>query len=133
MRDKLIEIARYATENSYSPYSKFPVGVALLADDGRVFTGCNVECAAYGLSRCAEQVALCKAISEGAKGFLALVVVSKGAVTPCGACRQMLSEFCSPALPIFLADLKGETFKRTTLKQLFPAGFALPTQAKAKS
>ncbi|MGN1360074.1 MAG: cytidine deaminase [Kiritimatiellia bacterium] len=130
LRDKLLEIARFAAQNSYSPYSKFPVGAALLADDGRVFTGCNVENASFGLTRCAEQVAFCKAVSEGSKGFLALAVVSKGAVTPCGSCRQMLIELCPPEMPIFLADLKDGSPRRTTLGRLMPEVFRLPVARK---
>ena len=130
LRDKLLEIARFAAKNSYSPYSKFPVGAALLADDGRVFTGCNVENASFGLTRCAEQVAFCKAVSEGSKSFLAMAVVSKGAVSPCGACRQMLIELCPPEMPIFLSDLKNGLPKRTTLGHLMPEVFRLPVVRK---
>ncbi len=125
LRDQLVDVARVAAKASYSPYSKFPVGVALLAADGRVFTGCNIENASYGLTRCAEQVALGKAVSEGSRAFLALVVVSRDAVTPCGACRQMLSEFCNASLPVFMAKLKGDDVKRTTLGKLFPDAFKL--------
>jgi len=126
LREKLIEIAREAAKASYSPYSKFPVGAALLASDGRVFTGCNVENASYGASCCAERVALNKAVSEGSREFLALAVTAKGGIPPCGICRQALLEFCGPSLPIFCGGLKGpdrDKVKKYTLGRLAPEPF----------
>src|SRR5258705_5272583 len=96
----LVRAAR-ARRDAHAPYSRFTVGAALLAHDGRVFTGCNVENASYGLSVCAERVALFKAVSEGVRGFAALAVAGpRPAVTPCGACRQVLTQF-APGLRIY--------------------------------
>ena len=93
--DALVEAAWQVRERAYAPYSKFAVGAALLAADGRVFTGCNVENLSYGLSQCAERVALGAAVAAGARDFLALVVVADTGVpiSPCGACRQVMAEF----------------------------------------
>ena len=98
---KLEAAARAAARLSYSPYSHYPVGAALLAEDGVVVTGCNIENASYGLTNCAERTAVFKAVSEGRRQFAALVIAG-GTDTPaypCGACRQVLSEFCAPACP----------------------------------
>src|SRR5246127_5497410 len=94
--ENLIKLATEARENAYAPYSNFKVGAALLASNGKVFTGCNVENATYGLTVCAERVALWKAISEGEREFAAIAVVSLSdpPAPPCGACRQLLWEFC---------------------------------------
>lgn len=96
MDDKhLIEMARKAKENAYSPYSKFKVGAALLTKNGKVYTGCNIENSSFGLSICAERVAIFKAISEGEKDFEKIVIVADTdeSIRPCGACRQVMSEF----------------------------------------
>lgn len=91
---ELIDAAREAAEQAYCPYSKFRVGAAVLSKDGRIFTGCNVENASYGLSLCAERVALSMAVANGTRSFVALAVVSpSGTASPCGACRQFLLEF----------------------------------------
>ena len=109
---------------SYVPYSRFPVGAALLCGDGRVFTGCNVENAAYGSTICAERTALVKAVSEGRRsGFARLAVVGRGEdyCWPCGACRQMLYEF-APDLTVLVA--RGDRqFVKLPLKELLPHGF----------
>ena len=109
---------------SYVPYSRFPVGAAILTEDGRVFTGCNVENAAYGSTICAERTALVKAVSEGRRdGFVRLAVVGTGAdyCWPCGACRQMLYEF-APELAVLVARGDGG-FVKLPLKELLPHGF----------
>lgn len=95
-RDQLIEAAWKARENSYSPYSKFKVGAAVLGVDGKVYTGCNIENASYGMTVCAERTAIFKMVSEGCKKFTALAVVggNDGDGAPCLACRQVMTEFC---------------------------------------
>lgn len=121
---ELVTLAFSMLERSYVPYSGFPVGAALLCEDGSVFTGCNVENAAYGSTICAERTALVKAVSEGHRDdFVALAVVGKGEdyCWPCGSCRQMLYEFC-PDLKIHVAKGDGE-FCTITLAQLLPHGF----------
>jgi len=114
---------------SYVPYSRFRVGAALLAKDGRIFTGCNIGNGAYTPSNCAERTAVFKAVSEGAREFEAIAIAggTEGAeeldyCPPCGVCRQVLREFCSPDFPIYL--VKSETeIREYTLAQLLPEGF----------
>ncbi len=107
--DTLVAAARQARENAHAPYSNFRVGAALRARSGRVYTGCNVENATYGLTVCAERVAIFKAISEGERGFDAIAVVAdtEALTPPCGACRQIIWEFCGD-VEIILANLKGQ-------------------------
>ena len=117
---KAMEMQKYA----YCPYSSFPVGAAILCRDGTVFTGCNVESAAYGSTICAERTALLKAVSEGHRDdWVALAVVgnSKEPCWPCGACRQMLYEFC-PELTLLVAG-EDRSIRRITLSELLPHGF----------
>ena len=121
---ELADLAYAMLERSYVPYSKFPVGAALLCADGTVFTGCNVENAAYGSTLCAERTALVKAVSEGHRDdFVRLAVVGRGGdyCWPCGACRQMLYEF-APALELLVGRGDGE-FVRLSLSELLPHGF----------
>lgn len=125
MNDKeLVELAFTMLERSYVPYSRFPVGAALLCADGTVFTGCNVENAAYGSTICAERTALVKAVSGGRRDdFVRLAVVgnSRDYCWPCGACRQMLYEF-APGLELLVA--RGDhDFVKLPLKELLPHGF----------
>jgi cytidine deaminase len=119
----LLDAARRAREFAAADFSKFNVGAALLAEDGRVFTGCNVENATYGLTVCAERVALFKAISEGARNFASIAVVADTAAPtpPCGACRQLLWEFGGD-LEVILGNLNAET-GRHRLRDLFPLPF----------
>jgi cytidine deaminase len=119
----LVEAAKAARENAHAPYSNFRVGAALRAKSGRIYTGCNVENATYGLTVCAERVAIFKAISEGERGFDAIAVVTDtdGLTPPCGACRQLLWEFCGDA-EVILANLKGKT-ETTRMSALFPRPF----------
>jgi cytidine deaminase len=117
----LISAARQARQNAYAPYSGFAVGAALRTRSGRVFTGCNVENASYGLTICAERVAVVKAISEGECDIEVIAVVSRGGVTPCGACRQVLAEFNSD-LRVILADLEGNG-REFRLSELLPEAF----------
>ena len=119
----LIAAATAAREKAFAPYSKFRVGAALLADDGTVVTGCNVESASYGLTICAERVALVKGVSEGLTSFERVVVVAdtEKPTPPCGACRQLLWEFAPDAV-VILANLKGDVV-RYTMRELLPAAF----------
>ena len=121
---ELVELAFTMLERSYVPYSKFPVGAALLCADGSVFTGCNVENAAYGSTICAERTALVKAVSEGHRDdFVKLAVVGNSSEPcwPCGACRQMLYEF-APGLEL-LVGRGDRTFVSLKLSELLPHGF----------
>lgn len=126
MWDDLLEAAREARKRAYAPYSRFPVGAALLAGDGTVYAGCNIENASYGLCNCAERTALFKAVSEGVREFRALAVVAdtEGPVSPCGACRQVMFELCLEDMPVLLANLAGERLE-TTVGELLPHGFRL--------
>lgn len=121
----LLERARSARAHAYAPYSRFPVGAALLAADGRVFTGCNVENASYGLANCAERVAIGKAVSEGAREFTAIAVTGPEdteACTPCGACRQVLSEF-GPEMPVIVPSPAAEGYQVHRVDELLPGAF----------
>ncbi len=113
--EALIAAAKKARENAHAPFSNFRVGAALRAQSGRVFTGCNVENATLGLTCCAERVAIFKAVSEGERGFDAIAVVADtDALTPpCGACRQIIWEFCGD-VPVILANLKGKVVEETS-------------------
>lgn len=119
----LVELAFTMLEKAYVPYSHFPVGAALEGADGAVYTGCNVENAAYGSCICAERTALVKAVSEGCRSFRRLAVVGQGDdyCWPCGSCRQMLYEF-APDLEVLVAN-KDHQFVKYTLRQLLPCGF----------
>ncbi len=121
----LLDRARQARAHAYAPYSRFPVGAALLADDGRVFTGCNVENASYGLANCAERVAVGKAVSEGARAFTAIAVIGPEDVqpcAPCGACRQVLYEF-GPDLPVIVPSADAEGYQVQAMGALLPGAF----------
>ncbi len=128
MKD-LINAAINARKFSYSPYSHFEVGAALMCSDGTVYTGCNVENAAYGPSNCAERTAIFKAVSEGKRDFVRIAIVGgeKGqsvAPTPCGVCRQVMSEFCSQDFEIVMAKSEDD-YEVMTLGELLPRGFEL--------
>lgn len=120
--DELYQIARKAAQNSYSPYSKFRVGAALLCDDGSVVTGSNVENRSFGLTICAERSAVVTAVSSGRREYRALVICTPDAEYPvclCGACRQVLSEFADPSLPVAFGN-RDTIGVRTTLGELLP-------------
>ena len=119
--------AMSAARRAYAPYSKFKVGAAILAEDGRVFTGCNVENASYGLRNCAERTAVFKAVSEGAARFKAIAIAGGvgDVATPCGACRQVLAEFCPPEAPVRCVSLDGTVVKDYALGELLPGAFTL--------
>ena len=119
----LMERAIKARENSYSPYSHFAVGAALLCEDGTLYEGCNIENASYGLTNCAERTAIFKAVSEGHVTFKALAVVAdtEGPCAPCGACRQVMAEFKIPLL--IMGNLMGN-IKIVTIEELLPFSFS---------
>ncbi len=124
----LIKQAIDAREMSYSPYSKFKVGAALLSDDGNVFTGCNIENASYTPTNCAERTAVFKAVSQGVKKFKAIAVVGgfesiSEYCFPCGVCRQVLQEFCNPETFTIIVAKTENDYKEYKLKELLPHGF----------
>lgn len=119
--DRLIELAMEARHLAYAPYSRFAVGAALLTRSGKVFTGTNVENASFGLSNCAERTAIFKAVSAGEREFEAIAVVTATGASPCGACRQVLSEFGLDTRMI-IADLNGNRTE-WTVESLLPASF----------
>ncbi len=119
--EKLINAARSAQKHSYSPYSKYKVGAAVLTNDNTIISGCNVESSSYGLTCCAERTALYTAISKGYIKFKALAVITKDGGTPCGACRQVIWDLCGD-IPIYIADENGKR-DETTSKTLLPKAF----------
>jgi len=119
---RLIEAARRARDNAYAPYSDFAVGAAVLAADGRVFPGCNVENSSFGLTVCAERNAVAAALVAGCRPTAVAVVAGGTAVAPCGACRQVLAEF-DPMMPVVLATASGERHEVTSLGALLPGAF----------
>ncbi len=116
-----------ARESAYAPYSNFKVGAALLAQNGKIYTGCNIENAAFSPTVCAERVALFKAVSEGERYFSAIAIAGGGdnvvATAPCGVCRQALTEFCAPSLKVFLVCNSTGEYKETSLGELLPSAF----------
>ena len=120
-RTALIQAAMEVRERAYVPYSNYPVGAALLLEDGKIITGVNVENASYGLSNCAERTAVFKAVSEGYRQILAVAVATDNAGSPCGACRQVLTEFAGD-VPVYLVDGSGNG-RDTTLYTLIPDHF----------
>ncbi|AGX05560.1 MULTISPECIES: cytidine deaminase [Bacillus] len=121
----LIEEAKKARDKAYVPYSNFPVGAALLTEDGKIYHGCNIENAAYSMCNCAERTALFKAYSEGDKKYTAMAVVAdtERPVPPCGACRQVISELCPNTMKVVLANLKGD-INELTVEELLPGAFS---------
>ncbi len=124
----LLNQALAARENAYAPYSSYRVGAALLAEDGRVFTGCNMENASYGATLCAERNAFAAAINAGAREFKAIAIAggkesADAAASPCGICRQVMAEFCTADFKIILGN--EETLEEYTLEQLLPLSFRL--------
>ena len=133
---ELICQAISARENSYSPYSNFMVGAALLTADGKVYKGCNIENAAYTPSSCAERTAFFSAVNAGHRKFIAIAVVGKakdgkqGFAYPCGVCRQVMMEFCDPDKFIVITAAGEEDYKVAVLKELIPDGFGPANLAK---
>lgn len=129
---ELIRMAEEAREEAYCPYSGFSVGAAIECEDGKVFTGCNIENAAYGPSNCAERTAIFKAVSEGYRDFVKIAIVGghegeSVGPTPCGVCRQVMAEFCDPLFEIIVAKTDAD-FEVMTLGELLPRGFSLDDQ-----
>jgi cytidine deaminase len=126
--EKLLSAARTAMNNAHAPYSDFKVGAALLTVDGQVFAGCNVENASYGLTICAERNAIFSAVAAGIKEFTEMLIIASGNTLPypCGACRQVLSEFCAPEFKIYVvADKNLNIAEVLTIGELLPKSFAL--------
>ena len=127
--EKLCELAKEAMTHSYSPYSGYKVGAALLCKDGVVYTGCNIENAAYTPTICAERTAMFKAVYDGQRAFAAIAVcggkdgVITGRFPPCGVCRQVMREFCSDDFKVYLVTPEG--YQETTLGQLLPESFSV--------
>lgn len=130
----LIDKAYEAQKHSYSPYSHFQVGAALLTSGGKIYTGCNIENSAYSPTNCAERTAFFKAVSEGEKEFVAIAIVGNmentipaidDFVFPCGVCRQVMAEFCNPKDFIVIMANRPDNYKEYTLSELLPHGFGL--------
>ena len=128
--EKLIELAREAMGHSYSPYSGFRVGAALLCSDGSGYQGCNIENSAYGPTVCAERTAFFKAVYDGHRDFAAIAICGgkngkiDGVCPPCGVCRQVMAEFCGKDFKVYLPDAEGN-FEIYTLEALLPLSFNL--------
>ena len=131
-KESLCKAALAARRNAYAPYSGCLVGAALLAQDGTVYTGCNVENASYSATLCAERTAIAKAVSEGKREFAMLAVAGgegdmlNGGFPPCGICRQVMVEFCSPDFKVLVVT-SPNTYTEYTLAELLPAAFSLPS------
>ncbi|MCH7728001.1 MAG: cytidine deaminase [Planctomycetes bacterium] len=122
-REQLIVTARDARQQAYAPYSGFEVGAAVLTKSGEIFSGCNIENASYGLTICAERVAMVTAVAAGYRDFAAIAVVTSGGASPCGSCRQFLAEFCDD-VPILLVNADDATVEETQLTDLLPRRFS---------
>jgi cytidine deaminase len=121
-REKLIQIATQAMDWSYSPYSNYAVGAALLTESDKIYDGANIENAVYPVTICAERVAIFKAVSEGEKAFKAIAVVTRDGGTPCGACRQVMAEF-APDMTVYIADSQGKLHHELSVRGLLPHSF----------
>ncbi|MEA3392027.1 MAG: cytidine deaminase [Candidatus Marinimicrobia bacterium] len=122
-QNELINAAMKIRENAYAPYSNFQVAAALLCADGEIITGINMESSSYGLSVCAERNTIATAVAKGKKDFIAMAVVSRNGVTPCGACRQVIFDICGN-IDIILGDEKGSIQDTITMKVLLPKAFS---------
>ena len=121
---ELIDLAVKTSENAYVPYSHFPIGAVLVTDDGKIYTGVNIENASFGLTNCGERTAIFKAVSEGERSFKELIIYgqTEKPVSPCGACRQVMAEFFEPDLPVTLVA-KDKLTVVMTVKELLPYSF----------
>ncbi len=128
-KNRLVKLALKAREKACAPYSRFKVGAALLTVDGETFCGANVESASYGLTCCAERVALFHALTSGSKNFQAIAVVARldGGAMPCGACRQLLAEYAPDALVWVSDSARPSVIQEFTVKQLLPGAFVFPS------
>jgi cytidine deaminase len=127
-RELLIDAALAARENAYAPYSRFQVGAAVMTKSGKLFTGCNVENAAYGLTLCAERVAISSAVADGERQFVGLAIAAPGGAAPCGACRQFAAEF-GAVLPVLMVDAERPTLvQESSIDVLIPHRFCLREQ-----
>jgi cytidine deaminase len=122
--NELLCHAQQVRKRAYAPYSKYRVGAAILSTTGKIYAGCNVENASYGLTVCAERNAIFKAVSEGERAFIAIAVVTVNGGSPCGACRQVIFEFMPPDAPVALADARLENIQHFTVGELLPDGFS---------
>lgn len=122
---QLFEVAQEAMKNAYAPYSHYTVGAAIICDDGQIYSGVNIENASYGLTNCAERTAIFKAISEGHQHVSRIVIINgtKELSKPCGACRQVMSEFMGPEDIVYLANCQND-FKEFTFKEILPLAFS---------
>ncbi|MHC5247517.1 cytidine deaminase [Enterococcus sp. LJL120] len=123
-KQEWLDVALAALDHAYVPYSHFPVGACLVTTEDEIYQGINIENASFGLSNCAERTAFFKAVSEGKREFKHLVVAghTPEAISPCGACRQVMAEFCSPDMPVTLLG-DNDSIKETTVGQLLPYAF----------
>ncbi len=122
VRQKLVQLAIEKLGKAYTPYSNYPVGAALLTSSGEIYTGVNIENAAYPVTICAERVAVFKAVSEGERDFQAIAVVTKNGGTPCGSCRQVLVEFGLDTI-VIIADNQGRVTMEKSVAELLPGAF----------
>ena len=127
-RDDLCRLAVSAMGRAYAPYSQYAVGAAVLTESGHMYLGCNVENASYGLTICAERVAIGNAVSDGQKRIQAIAVATRDGGSPCGACRQVLAEFAEGTCEVFLVNPNGDRFEQVTLDELLPLRFSLKSQ-----
>jgi cytidine deaminase len=132
IREELLAAARAARRHAYAPYSGYAVGAAVYCEDGRIYTGANVENASYGLTVCAERVAIFRAVSEGARRIRALAVVTPDGGTPCGACRQVLAEFGDEDVVIWCASEEGANVQEYGFSELLPHAFSLPQRVSSE-
>lgn len=130
--EEMKTIALESAQVAYAPYSNYPVGAAVLAEDGKIYGGCNVENAAYPSGTCAERVAIFKAISEGNRKILGVVVCTPNGGSPCGACRQVIREFVDDQCPVFIMDGAGEVCAELTFASLLPRSFGPENLLKAE-